>query len=551
MEKNSLNIGSAIRRIFNILEREKRDIYAIYVFSILAGLVALSLPLGIQTIIGFVMAGRLSTSIVILIILVLAGTLLTGLFQVRQLQLIETIEQKLFTRYAFAYADRLPSLKLEALDNYYLPELVNRFFDVVSLQKSLRKILIDIPASVFQIILGTILLSFYHPLFIAFGITLMVIVVLIFRFTSKEGFMSSIQTSDYKYATAAWFQEMARGIKTFKFARKSELHLSRTNRLTSSYLDARSRHFQILKLQYWSLIAFKLLITAAMLILGVMLLVNNQINIGQFIASDIVIISIISSIEKLIMNMDQVYESLTAVLKLSKVAEAELEENGSFILSSNAPLQVEFRNVHYAYPNSDEILHKIDFSLNSGEWMLIHGPSGSGKSTVMRLMSGSYSDFEGQILLNELPIRNYDNQSLRSKMGILLGNQNIFYGTLLENLTLNNGEVNNERLMKVAHYTGLDTFIENTEHGFDTIVDPLGKRLNSEIRHKILLTRALASKSSLYLLENPFRFCNPAQMENLVSFLKSEESTFVIAQDTEANAQYFDKKLNLSTPHPY
>ena len=293
---NTSNIGQAIKTILRLLSLEKKDITDIYTYSIFAGLVSLSLPLGIQAIIGFVLAGSISNSIVVLVGLVLFGTFLSGLLQVRQLQLIEKIEQKYFVRYALEYGSRIPKLDLGVLDKYYLPELINRFFDISVLQKSLQKILVDIPAAIIQIVLGTILLSFYHPLFIAFGLVLLSVLVVIIRFTSSKGFDTSLETSDYKYKVAAWFEEMARSIKTFKYAQKTSIHIEKTDELVTSYLHARTSHFKVLKFQYWSLIAFKLIVTAAMLILGVVLLIDQEINIGQFIASDIVIIAIIGAV---------------------------------------------------------------------------------------------------------------------------------------------------------------------------------------------------------------------------------------------------------------
>ena len=175
MEKS---IDKAFFKILDLLRLDKKDIFTIYFYSILAGLLAMSLPLGIQAVIGFVMAGSLSTSIVVLVGLVLLGTFFNGSLQIKQLQMIEKIEQKLFVRYAFEYGNRLPKLNIEKLDSYYLPELVNRFFDISGLQKSLHKLLVDIPAAIIQVVLGTILLVFYHPLFIAFCIFLL---FLIFR----------------------------------------------------------------------------------------------------------------------------------------------------------------------------------------------------------------------------------------------------------------------------------------------------------------------------------------------------------------------------------
>jgi ATP-binding cassette, subfamily B, bacterial len=547
-QNNNMNSGifSAFRKILKLLWLDKNDIMSIYIYSVFAGLVSLSLPLGIQSIIGFVMAAEISTSIVILITLVLIGTFFSGWLQVKQLQIIEKIEQKIFVRYAMEYADRLPSLDISKLDSYHLPELVNRFFDVANLQKSLRKILIDIPASIIQIIFGTILLAFYHPLFIAFGLILLLIVVLIIRFTSNNGFQTSIETSDFKYKTAGWFEEMARSIKSFKYAKETTLHLEKTDAILSNYIRARTAHFKILKIQYWSMISFKLLIIAAMLILGVTLLLNQQINIGQFIASDIVIIAIIASIEKLITNMDQVYEALTAVEKLNKVALADLEPNGTLKLANDTKaVSVIFNEVSFGYSNSNIQLKDININLEKGNWLLIKGESGAGKTTLLRLLTGAFQNFEGAILINDIPIRNYDFQSLRNQMSILLGQQDIFQGTVKENLSLNNKVIKLDNIQEMAELTGLKSFIQTLPKGYDSILDPVGKRIPAQIRQKLLMTRALLGNHSLVLMENPFKYLSESQIDDMVKKLKKDGSTVIITTDNKYCEKYADQIITL------
>ncbi len=536
----------AIEKIFTLLRLDKKDISLIYFYSILAGIVSFILPLGIQAIIGFVMAASFSTSILILIALVIVGTFLNGLFQIKQLQLIEKIEQTLFVRYTFEYASRLPKLNLEKLDAYYLPELVNRFFDISSLQKSLHKVLVDIPTALFQVIIGTILLSFYHPLFIAFGLFMLLIVFIILRFTSQKGFLTSIETSDYKYKIGAWLEEISRSIKSFKFAKNSTLHIQKIDSLTVGYLSARTSHFKILKIQFWSLISFKLATTAAMLSIGVWLLVNQQINIGQFIASDIVIILIMGSIEKLIGNMDQVYDTLTSVEKLDKIVESEIEHSGSILIPNvQNGLSLVFENVSYQYDFQNDALTNFNLELKAGQWAHITGRSGTGKSTVLRLLTGAFRNYTGKLLLNGLPLSNYDIFSLRENSGILLGQQNIFLGTLKENITMGIQSFTTEQIMEKANLTGLNTFIEYSEFGLDTHIDPVGKRLPAEIRQLILLTRAIMGNSSLILLENPFRYLNKSQIDEFIGYLKKNKATVIIASESEECQPYCDVIVKL------
>lgn len=518
-----------------MLRLDRKDISAIYVFALMAGVVQLSLPLGIQTIISFVMAGSFSTSIIVLVLLVVAGTFLNGLLQVRQLQIIEKLKQKIFVRYGLEFSDRLPNLSIEKLDDYYLPELVNRFFDTISLQKGLEKLLLDLPAAIIQILLGLILLSFYHPVFIGFGITLMSILALILYFTSPQGLALALQSSDYKYQVAAWLQETARAIKSFKYA-KSDLHITKTDRLIGNHLQARTSYFKILMIQFWSLISFKIIITAAMLILGAVLLVNQQINVGQFIAADIVIIAIIGSVEKLIVSLDKVYDALVSIEKLGKVAEAETEEDGTALLeNANSGLTIQFRDAAFAYEDGKKILDKISFDINAGQIVQISGSNGSGKSTLLKLLTGAYQNYQGNILVNGQPIGKYNLRSLRSQTSVLLNNEDIFSGTLWENITMGNAAISLAAVTESVDAFGLTAFVQASKQGYDMVLDPTGKKLSKQTKQKILLMRALLPNSKLLLLDEPFENLDEAAAKALLNYLKKLENTTVIIASNDSS----------------
>ena len=166
---------SPTKRLWSLVQEKRSDITAIYFFALLSGLIQLSLPLGIQAIIGFVLGGTLSSSLVVLITILIVAVCLTGVLRINQMRVIERVQQRLFVKYSFAFADRIPRLDLKRVDGFYLPELVNRFFDTMILQKGFSKLLLDVPAAAIQILLGLIVLSFYHPFFILFGILLLLL----------------------------------------------------------------------------------------------------------------------------------------------------------------------------------------------------------------------------------------------------------------------------------------------------------------------------------------------------------------------------------------
>lgn len=529
------SLGQALGRLLSLLRLDKKDISAIYFFAILSGFISLILPLGIQTIVTLVQTNEISTSVVVLIAIVVLGVFLGGLIQVRQMQVIERVEQKIFTRYALEFANKLPKLDIEKLDSFYLPELVNRFFDTPALAKGIKKIMLDIPAAVIQTFFGLILLAFYHPVFIVFGALLIVIVLIIIRFTSPQGLATALKASDYKYAIAAWIEEMARVIKSFKYNKGTNLHIQKSDKLVTSYLESRTNHFKILLTQYWSLIGFKILITAAMLVLGSILLVKQQINVGQFIAADIVIIAIISSVEKLILSLDKVYDALTSIQKINSVLDSEVESSGTALLNeTNYGVAINYKQVSFAYNNQENILNNVSFTIQPGQFVCITGSSGSGKSTLLKLLTGAFKNFDGSILIDEIPLANYSLKSLRSQTGILLNQQDIFNGTLLENITLGNPNILLSDVTQLAKQIGLVNFIQQHQEGFDTILDPQGKRLSRKVSQHILLLRALLGKHRLLLLEEPFNYLDDAQKNSVLQYLRKDNTaTIIITSEKE------------------
>lgn len=543
-----ISLFKSLAKLNKILLVDRADIGVVYMFAILAGLVQLSLPLGIQAIIGFVMAGTISTSIVVLIGMVVFGVFINGLLQVRQLQIIEKVKQKLFVRYSMEYSDRLPKLNIEKLDKEYLPEMVNRYFDSVSLQKGIDKLLIDLPAAIIQVLLGLLLLAFYHPIFIAFGLVLIIIVLAIIRFTSLQGLHTAMKASTYKYSVAAWLQEVARTIKSFKYAKGTSLHMNKTDQLVGEYLKSRTSHFKILQTQFWSLISFKIIITAAMLIIGSYLLVSQQINVGQFIAADIVIIAIIASIEKLITNLDSVYDALVSVEKLSVIVEADTEQSGNLLLpQKNEGVHLQFNSVSFAYSDSVPVLNNISFSINAGQILQLKGVSGAGKSTVLRLLTGAFTNYSGNILLEEVPIANYQIESLRANTGILLGSQDIFQGTLWQNITMGNDAIEVDEVSKLATLSGLDTFVQSCKEGYDTLLLPVGNKLSNKVRKNILLLRALLGEHRLLLLEEPFDHLTQPFKNNIIEYIKKDKTaTVLIASQDEELTRNCDKVILLN-----
>jgi ATP-binding cassette, subfamily B, bacterial len=389
--------------------------------------------------------------------------------------------------------------------------------------------LLEIPAAMIQILFGLVLLSFYHPFFILFGILLLLLLWLILYFTGSKGLKSSLAESSHKYAVAGWLEEMARMTSSFKIAADSGLHLKKTDEKTIDYLQARTKHFGVLLFQYKTLIFFKVAITAAMLIVGITLLLNEQINIGQFVAAEIIIITVINAVEKMIINLDSVYDVLTAIEKVSKLTDKPIEASGSYPFdASQNGISVEAQSLGLEHEKGRPTFCNLSFTIPPGGKAAITGKDGAGKSTLLRLLLGVYTEFTGALTINAIPIGNYNLDTLRKRTGIFFPQENIFHGTLWENISMGRNGIEPVYVAKLAAEIGLQPFIASLQRGYDTVLDPTGKKLPRNVIQKILLLRALAHKPSLLVMEEPWQGIEESYKTSIQNLLLHLDATTVI-----------------------
>ncbi|MEO0473716.1 MAG: ATP-binding cassette domain-containing protein [Bacteroidota bacterium] len=540
------------KRLLGLLKLERTTIVQVYSYAVLQGLVALSLPLGIQAIINTIQGGQVTTSWIVLVGFVLVGIAVSGFFQVAALSLTERIQQRVFTKSSFELAYRIPRMRLESLRKYHNPELLNRFFDTLNIQKGLSKILIDLSSALLQTLFGLILLSLYHPFFIIFGLLLGVLIFGLLRLTGPKGLRSSIQESKYKYEVAHWLQELARVLGTFKLAGKTELPLSKTDNLVSNYLGARQTHFRVLVQQYWIMITFKVLIAASLLIIGSLLVFEQQMNIGQFVAAEIIILLVIGSVEKLVMSTETIYDVLTALDKLGVLTDLPLEsdEGEPFAnIDHGKGMDISISNVCFSFDDvpGDYVLKDIQLEITSGEKLCVSGESGSGKSTLLQLIAGLYTGYKGSVSYNDIPLSNLDIESLHSYIGDSLSQEDVFQGSLYENISLGRPGISMQHVQWAVKKVNLIDFVHALPNGYNSILQPTGKTLSSRVIRKILIARSIVNRPRLLLIEDKPWALAEEDREEIMKFLADPARpwTLIVASNDDYIQQMCDRTVFL------
>ncbi len=521
---------TALQRFFSFLKLDRKDILQIFFYAIFAGLVSLSLPLGIQAIINLIQSGRSSASWIVLVTVVVIGVALVGILSLMQLRITENLQQKIFVRSSFEFSYRLPKIKFEELYNQYPPELANRFFDTIIIQKGTSKLLLDFSTAFLQIIFGILLLSLYHPFFILFGILLLILLYSIFKFSYNSGLSTSLKESKYKYKVVSWLQEIARNNFSFRKKDNFEFALSKTNDLVGMYLSQREKHFGIIKRQFIQLIAFKVIISAGLLLIGGFLVINQQMNIGQFVAAEIIILLVINSVEKIIVGLETFYDVITAIEKIGQIADLKTEDfnvKKSDYCFTNISLETE--NLRFKFPDStDYVLEKINLQISPSEKIFLEGENGSGKTTLIRILSGLLQPSSGSFFINDDTYRKIDLTQYRSHIGTIINGESPFEGTILENITFNNPMISHEDIKWAIENVKLGEFIKSLPNGLESKIFPEGRQLTSSNAQKILLARSIVNKPKLLFYEDPLDKMDEKAANEIIDFITNSDNKWCV-----------------------
>lgn len=524
---------SPVKRLFRLLGEEKRDIFYVFVYAAFVGIVSLTLPLGIQATVELVSGGVVFSSIYLLIGLVLLGILAAGGLQIMQITMVEYIQRRIFTKAALEFTFRIPRMKVESLSNLHTPELVNRFFDVLTLQKGLPKLFGDLMSGTIQILFGLLLLSFYHPFFVFFGLVLVLTLVLIFRLTGPKGLQSSIQESKYKYKVVYWLEEIARVLNSFKISGNTNLPIKKTEYNVNNYLRNRKTHFKVLITQYSYIVLFKAAITGGLLIIGTSLVINREITLGQFVASEVIIILILNSVEKIITYMDVVYDMLTAVDKISQVTDLPLEKVGGIDLRKedvDRGFTIDIKEMSYTYPGADRpALKDINLAVNCGTKVCISGANDSGKTTLTNTLSGLNHNYKGLITINSYSLRDLDFTNLRDKIAKNVSQEDIFEGSILDNVTVGKPQVSVSDAIEAIQMVGLQDKVNMLPNGMNTHILSGGKGFSTSFVNKLILARCLVKKPKLMILNDFFNTFQRSEKEKLINLVMQMNICTVVA----------------------
>lgn len=521
--------GNPTARLRALLQLERRDLWVVVIYSIGVGLLSLVVPVAVQAVVNSIAFGSLLQPLVILTVFVLVALGFSTVMNAFRVLTIEIIQRRLFVRVTTDFAQRLVRVKTEVFDRHYGPELVNRFFDVVTVQKSAASLLMDGLALIMQTVLGMLLLAVYHPLLLAFDIFLLLAMAAIIFILGRGAVPTAIKESKAKYAVAAWLEEIAAHVEAFKSSSGTAYALGKTDGLARYYLDRRKEHFRVVMRQILGSLILQAIASALLLGIGGFLVMQGQLTLGQLVAAELIVTTVVSGFAKFGKKLETYYDMLAALDKLGQMIDLPMEIGGTVKPAPRTgPASVELIGVSVKAWSHEPALDGVSLRIAPGERLGITGPSGGGKSALAAVLYGLRRPERGVFLAYGLDARSLSLTDLRDHAA-LVGDADVIWDTIERNVSMGRPEVDLEQVHQALAKVRLLDEILALPEGLQTTLTGGGSPLTGTQAVRLVIARAIVGNPRLLIVDDVLdRIGDPELLERIRSALFAPDAPWTL-----------------------
>ena len=531
----------------NILRIHKSTLIIILIYSLFISILTLSVPIAAQTLVNMVSFGTVVRPIIILTLILAVLLCFAVAIKLAQAVVVENIQQSIFAQMTLRFAEKLSQLKFTNFRDYRGPELVNRFFEVVTVQKTTGMICITVVEIVLQAVFSMIVLAFYHPFLLAYDIILVIMMALVILVPYRGALKTAIKESDHKYDVAAWLDDISESPLTFRLNHNHEYALETTDNKLLGYVRARQQHFRFILGHLVGIGIVYILGNTVLLGLGGYLVIQGQLSLGQLVAAELLVNIILTGFIKLGNYFEDYYDLLAGVLKLSRVLNLSTDPKKPEH-TINAKLTehlVNFESLQVKDLASTPGSTALSFELQKNQTLLIEDPRlALSRFFVDQLFKFSDQDYTGTILINKTDLGLYDGFAIREHFTVVRGFE-IFSGSLLDNLCLDKNDIKADDLKSIVEDFGLSEAIHQLPYGYDTRISGHPFIFNVVFLQKISLIRALLAKPALLVLEGSLDVIPVSERSHILNTIKQYTPTLIVCSQEATLAQYFDHAIRI------
>ncbi|MFN6128911.1 MAG: ATP-binding cassette domain-containing protein [Planctomycetota bacterium] len=497
---------SPLRRYWRLLSFDKRDIWTLAIFSIVASILNLAIPLAVEqmvTTIGFAMVIQPLIWIAVALFAILT---LSAIIKALQLFVVEILQRRIMVRVVGDLSERFTRLERSAIDGIHGPELANRFFDVITLQKATASLLIDVLALSVQTLAGLLLLAVYSPYLLMFDVVLIMLMTVFLYGLGRGAVKTAIEESLIKYRIAHWLQDVIGNSNAFQIHGGGELSVDRANRLVVEYLGARRRHFIVLIRQSLFALMLYAISISALLSLGGWLVINDAITIGMLVASVSVVAVVVGAFSQVGKSLESFYDLMAATNKVGHMIDLPTIPPSRPLDAGIGPVEVRSREL--AVGRSHHGVRIPNFHVAPGQRAAVLGEGRCGKTMLIETLAGLRSPLAGVAEIGGIDSRDVNRFADGSMVSASSGIE-VFNGSVQDAVTLNRISISQNDVREALQLVELWDEVLALPNGLDTLLQTGGFPLSQSQTARLMLARALVSKPRLLLIDGTLDLLPP------------------------------------------
>lgn len=491
----------ALGQVRRLLRLDRGDVWVVLVYGISLGLLSLSVPVAVQALVNTVAFGSVLQPLVTLSVLLALALLGAAVVQAMQMRVVEALQRRLVVRVVGDLAERLPRIHPGTFRSDSGPELLNRFFDVFSLQKTLAMLLLGALDAVLIAFFGLVLLAFYHPALLAFDLLLIIGLALVFGPLGSRGTATSIEESRAKYALAAWLEELSRHRHTWKVGSGGSFAKLRAEALTIDYLERREAHFDIAFRQFAGALGLQVLASVALLIIGGYLVIERQLSVGQLVAAELVVTAVVASIAKLGSKVETFYDMLASVDKLGIVLTLPTESDRKEVIAPDSEVPSSGTQPRLLVENLTlRAGRALSFSLRTGDRLAVKGLDDRDCEELTEMLFGMRDLAAHRVEVDGHDLRDLSLAALRSRL-VVVRDAEVFPGTVADNVRAGRAELGTDEVWDALAAVDLKADVQALPDRVATPLGFLGAPLTRGQSLRVTLARALATRPSVLVID--------------------------------------------------
>lgn len=559
------SLGTHQSHLFHVLrlwgrffQLERRILALVVSYALVIGLLSLIVPLTVQELVNtfsFAIQPVMIATLAIIMVVVLA---VVGAFKALQYYAVEVLQRRLFVRTAFAMAQKLPLIRFQG----FRPRVSNCFMETAFMQRALAVLLVDLIHVIVGGVIGMLILVFYHPYFILFNLVLLIGSAFIFFVLSRGGLRTTVEMSHAKYDVLHWIQEISQNLLHIKATDSRALLMEKTDQLAKKYMDCRRARFAVLLRQFIASVGGQALAHSGALALAGWLLSIGQLTLGQLVAVEVVVGSLLINFDAVVKSMGQVYFFFTALVELDaffSLPKDQLHPPPTSSVTLPDPkvhgIRVTCKGLGLIH-NGASAFDNLDLDVTPGEKVAIYTTTTTTRMALARVLAGLEPPTTGVISYNDVELRHLDLSVVNQCRGFMIDSHlSLIDGTITDNIVWRRSYISYEDVRWALWLTQLQEEVAALPLGLNSDISTLGEIPAPAQVLRILLARAILGRPKLLIFDGMIHDMQPTLRDIILRRLCSKDQswTVIFVSNDPDLTPYVDRRIvlgDLGSPVP-